>query len=75
MPRAAGKVKHLTEEEFADREGVDVQTARIWRRNGTGPRYLPLSDSATKKTIRYREVDIEEWEAGRLVDPKAKVSA
>jgi hypothetical protein len=71
----AKSAKHLTEEEFAEREGVSVQTAGIWRRDGTGPKYMPMSDSATKRTIRYRLVDIEEWEAGRLVDPKALATA
>lgn len=59
-------VKHLTEAEFADREGVDPETAAGWRRDGTGPDYLLISASKTKQTIRYREVDIEAWELARL---------
>lgn len=77
-PRAAAsakQVRHLTEEEFAEREGVSVQTAGIWRRNGDGPKYMPLADSATKSTIRYRLVDVEEWEQAKLVDPKAMATA
>jgi hypothetical protein len=67
MPRTAEPaVKHLTEAEFAARVGIGVATVRIWRKNGTGPAYLKLSDSATSGTIRYRMADIEAWENARL---------
>lgn len=74
-PRAAGKVKHLTEEELAERWGLDVQTVRIRRKSGDVPRYLPLSESATKGTIRYPLAEVEAYEADLLVDPRAKASA
>lgn len=64
-------VRHLTEAEFADREGVDEETAKKWRKNGTGPRYLQLTKSATKGTVRYREADIEAWELERLAPATA----
>lgn len=62
-------VRHLTEAEFATRMKVDEETAKKWRRSGIGPKYLPVTKSATKGTIRYREVDIEAWEESLLVDP------
>jgi hypothetical protein len=62
-------VRHLTEEEFADRQRVDVQTAAGWRKDGTGPAYLLLTESRTKQTIRYRLADVEAWEESRLVVP------
>lgn len=62
----APAVKHLTEAEFAQRVGIGIATVRIWRKNGTGPDYLKLSDSATSGTIRYRLADIEAWETARL---------
>lgn len=61
-----GAVRHLTEAEFAEREGVDPETARKWRRDGAGPAYLQLSESRTKQTIRYRVADVEAWEKSRL---------
>jgi hypothetical protein len=48
---------------------VSLGTANKWRRNGTGPPYLQLTKSATHGTIRYRLVDVEEWEAAHLVSP------
>lgn len=74
-PRAAGKVRHLTEEELAERWGLDVQTVRLRRKSGDVPRYLPLSESATKGTIRYRLVDVEEYETALLVDPRTLATA
>lgn len=69
MPPRASKVRHLTEAEFAEREGVDAQTAAGWRKDGSGPPYLLLTESRTKQTIRYRETDIEDWEKSRLREP------
>ncbi len=70
MTRTA-PVRHLTEAEFADREGVEVTTAAQWRKDGTGPACLVITKSATRATIRYRLADIEEWEKSRLVVPAA----
>ena len=77
MPRPAAPKSdaHLTEEELATRWKLDVQTLRVRRRSGDDmPPHLPLSDSATNKTIRYRLADVEAWEAQRLVWP-ARASA
>ena len=74
-PRAAGKVRHLTEIELAERWGLSPQALKIRRRSGDVPRYLPLTESATKQTIRYRLVDVEEYEDEHLVDPRAEAKA
>ena len=62
----------LTEEQLAERWDLDPESVARKRRNGDGPKYLPLTESRTKKTIRYRLVDIEAYEAALVVDPKAK---
>jgi hypothetical protein len=67
--RRDATVKHLTEEEFAAREGVEATTAATWRKNGDGPPYLLIVESPTRPTIRYRLADIEEWELSRLKVP------
>ena len=72
---APAKVTHLTEEELAARWRLDVQTVRLRRKSGDVPRYLPLSESATKQTIRYRLADVEAYEADLLVDPAAPATA
>lgn len=72
-PRA--QVRHLTEEQLAERWGIDVQTVRIKRKNGEDlPPYLPLTESATNSTRRYRLADVEAWEESRLVSPKASTA-
>lgn len=74
-PRAAASRPILTEEQLAERWDLDPEVVARRRRNGDVPRYLPLSDSATKKTIRYRLPDVEAYEESLVVDPKAKASA
>lgn len=63
---AAASVAHLTEAELAARWKVEPSTVASLRKSGDGPRHLPLSESATKRTIRYRLADIEAWEESRL---------
>lgn len=75
MPPRAPAVKHLTDEELAERWQIDVQTVRSRRRNGDCPRYIVLSGSATKSTIRTPLAEVEAYEAERLVDPRAKATA
>ena len=74
-PRTAVKVRHLTEEELAERWGLDVQTVRLRRRNGDSPKYILLAESATKQTIRYPLAEVEAYEGEHLVDPAARASA
>jgi len=59
-------VQHLTEAELAARWKVEPSTVATLRKSGDGPRHLPLSESATKRTIRYRLADVEAWEESRL---------
>jgi hypothetical protein len=57
-------VRHLTTEELAERTGFAPETIRDWRRYGKGPAYLKEG-----RGIRYRLIDVEEWELSRLVVP------
>lgn len=66
MAPRAGAAKHLTEAELAERWDVAPVVVARKRRDGTGPRPLILSDSATKRTIRYRLSDVEAWEESRF---------
>jgi len=50
-------MKHLTTNEVAERFNVTVQTVKLWRRIGRGPKFLKLG-----KSIRYRESDIKAFE-------------
>lgn len=68
MPPRADAAKHLTEKGLADRWGVDPVVVARKRRNGTGPKPLVVSDSATKKTIRYRLAEVEAWEDEHLAE-------
>lgn len=54
--------KHLTPQEFAERVGVPLNTVFQWNSRGGGPRYLKVG-----RHVRYRLVDVEAWEAERLV--------
>ncbi|MBN2326727.1 MAG: helix-turn-helix domain-containing protein [Candidatus Omnitrophica bacterium] len=47
----------LNEREAARMLGLSVRTLQTWRRVGGGPRYVSLS----RRAIRYRIADIEEW--------------
>lgn len=61
--------KHLTIGEFAEREGVPVDTAYAWNSRGTGPRYLKIG-----RHVRYRLADVVAWENTRVTgghDPEA----
>lgn len=68
-------LKHLTEDELAERWGVTLVVVKRKRKNGVGPKYLLITESATKQTIRYRLADVEEWEQELLTDPQAKATA
>ncbi len=52
------KTKYLlTTAEFAESVGVLPKTARNWRTQGFGPRYVRLSPN----DVRYRPSDVEAW--------------
>lgn len=45
--------------------GVEPQTLKLWRRNGTGPRYVKFGNR-----VRYRVSDIEAWLAEHTITPE-----
>lgn len=53
---------HLTPDELAARLSGDARTLANWRVNGFGPRYMRVGE----RHIRYRLIDIEDWEASRV---------
>jgi DNA-binding transcriptional regulator YiaG len=56
--------RHLSMQDLADRCGVPLQTVRVWRVKGTGPRGMAIG-----KYVRYRLSDVMAWEESRA-DPK-----
>lgn len=57
--------RHLSMQDLADRCGVPLQTVRVWRVKGAGPRGMAIG-----KYIRFRLSDVLEWEESRA-DPKS----
>jgi excisionase family DNA binding protein len=55
--------KHLTIEEFAEREGVPVRTVYWWNQTGKAPRRMKIG-----RNIRYRLADVEQWEKTQIVE-------
>lgn len=47
----------LTEREVADRLQMAASSLRNWRTQGRGPKWLALS----RRAVRYRAADVEEW--------------
>ena len=56
----------VTPSQFAQEHGITTRTERSWRKLGIGPRYVQIS----RKVIRYRRQDIEEWQAQRAKDSR-----
>lgn len=54
--------RHLTVEEFAEREGVPVPTVYGWNSQGVGPKYMKIG-----RHVRYRIADVIAWENSRVV--------
>jgi excisionase family DNA binding protein len=52
---------HLRTEEAAKRLNVKPETLEAWRCRGGGPAFLKLG-----KAVRYRESDLDAYEASRL---------
>lgn len=57
----------LSEQEAAPRIGLKVSSLQKMRHFGNGPRFLKLG-----RTVRYREQDLEEWLAARVVSSTAE---
>ena len=68
-PRAAApaKVRHLTEEELAERLGLTVAAIKRWRKEDRGPDYLKGDGAERASTVRYPVAWVEEWENSRRV--------
>ena len=47
--------------------GISPQTLRNMRCRGEGPAYVKV----TKRSVRYREADIEQYLESRRIDPEA----
>ena len=52
----------LTPEDLCEREVISPSTARAWRASGAGPPFIKLSP----RLVRYRLVDVLQWERSRL---------
>jgi hypothetical protein len=50
--------------------GVTVATLKMWRRTGTGPRYVRFGNR-----VRYRASDLASWLAEHTVTPEPKPRA
>ena len=53
----------LNAQQAAKYVGISEAALRLWRSEGTGPRYF----KAGLKLIRYRRVDLDQWIEARLV--------
>lgn len=49
---------------------VSVSTLSRWRRNGMGPRYVPIGE----KRIGYRQPDLDVWLEGQAVSPVRRLA-
>ena len=58
----------LHADDVAELLGIPVATLANWRASGKGPPYLRVG-----RHVRYRNVDVEAWIAGRVRDPEAVV--
>lgn len=52
--------RHLTPGDLAARLGVPLTTIYDWNSKDVGPRYMRIG-----RHVRYRLVDVLEWEQGR----------
>jgi hypothetical protein len=66
----ASEVRHLNQEQLAQRLGVSERTIEGWRYRGNGPDYLRLEGR-----IVYRLVDVERFEFECLQKGGAKTRA
>jgi len=58
----------LEEPEVATRWKMSRRTLQNWRANGTGPRYIKLSEGRGGR-VRYPLADIQAYEQARIVQP------
>lgn len=62
MKKSAKKQNYLTEEQVADRCGVDAGTVRNWRYKGKGPSFFKFGGA-----IRYKPEDVDSFIAASRV--------
>lgn len=66
LSRSTGQttaLRHMSQLELARRWSISPRTLERWRWTGDGPRYIKL-----KGRVAYREVDVETYEAERLME-------
>lgn len=61
-------MKLYNQQEAADLLGVSTQTLRDWERDGEGPTAIRIG----KRSVRYREQDIESWLEEKASSQKEK---
>ena len=59
--KVAESLRVIREDEAAELLCIHVQTLRLWRRNGTGPKHIQLG----QKRLGYRIGDIVAWQEAR----------
>jgi predicted DNA-binding transcriptional regulator AlpA len=57
----------MDEKEVAEKLGFKVQTLRNMRARREGPPYIKVG----RRSVRYRENDLESYLNGRRIDPEA----
>ena len=59
--KVAESLRVIREDEAAELLSIHVQTLRLWRRKGTGPRHIQLG----QKRLGYRVGDLVAWQEAR----------
>ena len=60
--QSSGPELLLTQQRVAEILSYSPRTLESWRATGRGPRYIRVS----KRSVRYRMCDLEEWVAERI---------
>ena len=63
--------KLLTTKEVADMLRLTENVLSIWRHRGEGPKYFKIS----RRAVRYRESDIQDWMQLLAVEPPYHIEA
>ncbi len=66
MTEPLQKIRHLSNEDLAERLGVSINTVRYWRSTGQGPKGFVAG-----RRVRYRLEDVEAWENDQLAKESA----
>ncbi len=60
----------MTTKEVAEDLGLTENALAIWRHRGEGPKYIKIS----RRAVRYRESDIQEWLEMGVIETNCPVS-